>query len=82
MFLPNGPADIYQLHILLLHGVVSPNRRKFRGPFSMTFLDLIGSDSQLLRRYPAKKAQGQILGKPKGTLQKGNFDQNGDCTSV
>jgi hypothetical protein len=32
--------------------------------------------------FESKKAQGQILGKPKGTLQKGNFDQNGDCTSV
>jgi len=25
---------------------------------------------------------GQILGKLKGTLQKGEFDQNEDCTSV
>jgi hypothetical protein len=48
----------------------------------MTFLDLIGIESTIAEALSAEKAQGQIRGKPKGTLQKSTFDQNEDCTSL
>jgi hypothetical protein len=63
-------------------GVVSPNRRKFRQGI---FHDIFGPDrigSTIAEALSVKKAQGQILGKPKGTLQKSKFDQNEDCTSL
>ena len=48
----------------------------------MTFLDLIGSNPQLLRRYQPKRPRVRYEESPKGTLQKSTFDQSEDCTSL